>query len=129
MRLFLALAAMIVMSGAWSAETRAAELEIKDMVEGSGPAAAPGHNVTVHYDGRLADGTPFDSSRNRGRPFTFRLGAGRVIRGWEIGVQGMRAGGIRQLVIPPELGYGSRDLGIIPPNSTLVFDIELLRME
>lgn len=112
-----------------AAAAGAAELGIEELAEGEGPAAAPGHRVSVHYDGRLADGTPFDSSRDRGQPFAFTLGRGQVIRGWEIGVEGMKAGGRRRLTIPPELGYGDRDLGIIPPNSTLVFDVELLSLE
>lgn len=105
------------------------ELEIVDLAVGEGRAAAPGDRVTVHYDGRLADGAPFDSSRERGQPFVFALGRGQVIRGWDIGVEGMRVGGQRRLTIPPEYAYGDRDLGIIPPNSTLVFDVELLALE
>lgn len=112
-----------------AAAAGAAELGIEEIAEGEGPAAAPGHRVSVHYDGRLPDGTPFDSSRERGQPFSFTLGRGQVIRGWEIGIEGMKAGGRRRLTIPPELGYGDRDLGIIPPNSTLVFDVELLSLE
>ncbi len=112
-----------------TAAAGAAELGIEEIAEGEGPAASPGHRVSVHYDGRLADGTPFDSSRDRGRPFAFMLGRGQVIRGWDIGIEGMKAGGRRRLTIPPELGYGDRDLGIIPPNSTLVFDVELLSLE
>lgn len=107
----------------------AAELEIEDTAVGAGPAAAPGHRVTVHYEGRLRDGAMFDSSRTRGQPFSFTLGRGQVIRGWEIGIEGMRVGGTRRLTIPPEYGYGDRDLGIIPPRSTLVFDVELLGLE
>ena len=122
-------AAAAALAFALAAAAGAAELGIEDIAEGAGPAAAPGHRVAVHYDGRLLDGTPFDSSRERGRPFAFTLGRGQVIRGWEIGVEGMKAGGRRRLTIPPELGYGDRDLGIIPPNSTLVFDVELLSLE
>ena len=107
----------------------AAEVTIEDLVEGEGRAAAPGDRVSVHYDGRLVDGTRFDNSRERGQAFVFRLGDGRVIRGWEIGIQGMKEGGTRRLTIPPEYAYGNRDLGIIPPGSTLVFDVELLRIE
>lgn len=122
-------AAVAALAFALSAAAGAAELGIEEIAEGEGPAAAPGHRVSVHYDGRLPDGTPFDSSRERGQPFAFTLGRGQVIRGWEIGIEGMKAGGRRRLTIPPELGYGDRDLGLIPPNSTLVFDVELLSLE
>jgi rhodanese-related sulfurtransferase len=105
----------------------AAELEIKDIVVGTGEEAVPGATVTVHYTGWLADGTKFDSSLDRGEPFSFPLGASRVIRGWDQGVEGMRVGGKRELVIPPELGYGARGAGgVIPPNATLRFEVELL---
>lgn len=103
------------------------ELEWTDEVVGDGPEAIPGRDVTVHYTGTLLDGSTFDSSRSRVQPFTFRLGAGRVIAGWEQGVEGMRVGGRRTLRIPPRLGYGRRGSPpVIPPNATLVFDIELL---
>lgn len=126
MRLLLTLSVALAVA---ASAAHAAELTIEDLVEGEGRAAAPGDRVSVHYDGRLVDGTRFDSSRERGQAFVFRLGEGRVIRGWEIGIQGMKEGGTRRLTIPPEYAYGSRDLGIIPPHSTLVFDVELLRIE
>lgn len=102
-------------------------LEIEDLVEGSGRTAQAEQQVSVHYTGWLTDGTKFDSSVDRGRPFEFRLGAGQVISGWDQGVAGMRVGGKRKLVIPGAMGYGSRGVpGVIPPNATLVFDVELL---
>ncbi len=107
--------------------TTASGLKYLDMVEGTGAVAQSGQTVIVHYTGTLEDGTKFDSSRDRNEPFKFPLGAGRVIKGWDEGVAGMKVGGRRQLVIPPELGYGSRGVGPIPPNSTLIFDVELLK--
>lgn len=105
----------------------ASGLRYRDDAEGSGAEAASGDRVSVHYTGRLEDGTQFDSSRDRGQPFEFTLGEGRVIRGWEEGVKGMKVGGRRHLVIPPELGYGPRAVGgVIPANATLHFDVELL---
>jgi FKBP-type peptidyl-prolyl cis-trans isomerase FkpA len=105
-------------------------LLIVDLVEGDGDAAASGQNVTVHYTGWLQNGTKFDSSKDRNEPFEFDLGAGRVIRGWDEGVQGMKVGGKRKLTIPPELGYGARGAGgVIPPNATLVFEVELLEVD
>ena len=105
----------------------ASGLRFKDEVQGSGMAAKSGDQVSVHYTGWLEDGTKFDSSRDRGQPFEFALGAGSVIRGWDEGVQGMHVGGRRRLVIPPELGYGNRAVGgVIPANATLVFEVELL---
>lgn len=105
----------------------AAELEIETLAEGSGEAAEAGKRVSVHYEGRLENGEVFDSSRPRGQAFSFTLGEGRVISGWEQGVAGMKAGETRRLTIPPELGYGSAGAGgAIPPNATLIFEVELL---
>lgn len=103
------------------------ELVMEDLKVGTGVEAVAGKNVTVHYVGTLTDGKKFDSSRDRGEGFTFRLGAGQVIQGWDRGVAGMKIGGLRKLTIPPELGYGTRGFPpVIPPSSTLVFEVELL---
>ena len=105
-------------------------LQYEDTITGSGDEAATGNHVAVHYTGWLYNGeagAKFDSSKDRGQPFRFPLGGGQVIRGWDEGVAGMRVGGARRLVIPPELGYGTRGAGgVIPPNATLLFEIELL---
>lgn len=102
-------------------------LYVEDLVVGEGQAAAIGDTVTVDYTGWLEDGTKFDSSLDRGEPFSFTLGADEVIRGWDFGVEGMQVGGKRKLTIPPELGYGASGAGeVIPPNATLVFEVELL---
>jgi FKBP-type peptidyl-prolyl cis-trans isomerase FkpA len=102
-------------------------LVIEEVLLGEGAEAAAGRNVTVHYTGWLTSGKKFDSSKDRDDPFVFPLGAGQVIRGWDEGVQGMKVGGKRKLTIPPELGYGARGAGgVIPPNATLVFEVELL---
>lgn len=106
--------------------TTASGLKYRDIVLGSGPTPTTGKVLTVNYIGRLTDGTVFDSSFSRGRPFEFTLGVGQVIQGWDEGLASMRAGGWRRLVIPPELGYGSAGQGNIPPNATLIFDVELI---
>ncbi len=102
-------------------------LEIEDLREGTGAEARAGQRVTVHYVGTLTDGSKFDSSRDRGEGFTFKLGAGQVIKGWDQGVAGMKVGQLRKLTIPAELAYGTRGFPpVIPPNATLVFEVELL---
>ena len=103
------------------------ELIIEDIAVGDGAEARSGHQVDVHYTGWLTSGKKFDSSVDRGRPFSFELGASMVIKGWDQGVQGMKVGGKRKLTIPPHLAYGDRGFpGAIPPNSTLIFEVELL---
>jgi FKBP-type peptidyl-prolyl cis-trans isomerase len=104
-------------------------LKYVDLVEGTGPVAQAGQTVAVHYTGWLTDGKKFDSSVDRGQPFSFPLGAGRVIKGWDEGVAGMKVGGKRKLMIPPQLGYGSRGAGgVIPPNAELIFEVQLLEI-
>ncbi|MBI5869489.1 MAG: FKBP-type peptidyl-prolyl cis-trans isomerase [Actinobacteria bacterium] len=115
-------------SGTQGTTKEAAQLKIEDIAAGTGPAAKNGDLVTVDYTGWLTDGTQFDSSKGR-KPFEFTLGAGEVIPGWDQGVAGMMVGGTRRLTIPPELGYGSRGAGgVIPPNATLVFEVELKKI-
>jgi FKBP-type peptidyl-prolyl cis-trans isomerase FkpA len=105
-------------------------LVIEDVVVGDGAEACAGQTVSVHYTGWLTNGSKFDSSKDRDEPFEFELGGRRVIAGWDEGVQGMRIGGTRKLTIPPDLGYGARGAGgVIPPNATLVFEVELLGLD
>jgi peptidylprolyl isomerase len=105
-------------------------LQYVEVLEGTGALPTAGQTVVVHYTGTLEDGTKFDSSRDRGQPFKFPLGAGRVIKGWDEGIATMKIGGQRTLIIPSELGYGSRGAGgVIPPNATLIFEVELLGVE
>jgi FKBP-type peptidyl-prolyl cis-trans isomerase FkpA len=110
-----------------SVTTTASGLVIEEVILGEGNEAQAGQKVSVHYTGWLTNGNKFDSSVDRDEPFDFSLGRGQVIRGWDEGVAGMKIGGKRKLTIPPELGYGSRGAGgVIPPDATLVFDVELL---
>src|SRR5436305_13100943 len=109
--------------------TTTSGLMYEDQVAGTGDAAKLGDTVTVHYTGTLKDGKKFDSSRDRNQPFRFPLGAGKVIKGWDEGVAGMKVGGKRKLIIPPELGYGEKGAGgVIPPNAELHFEVELLKI-
>ncbi len=107
------------------------DLHIEDLVVGSGASPQRGQKVIVHYTGWLTNGTKFDSSVDRGEPFEFTIGVGQVIQGWDEGVLSMKIGGKRRLTIPPEMAYGDRDIGdgLIPPNSTLVFEVELLNLK
>jgi len=103
--------------------------QIKDIKIGTGKEVTNGDYVTIHYAGTLEKGQKFDSSYDRGEPFKTRIGVGEVIEGWDMGVVGMKVGGKRKLVIPPQLAYGDREIGIIPANSTLIFEVELLGIE
>ena len=110
--------------------TLSADLEIKNNIEGDGVEILNHSKIKVHYIGTLEDGTKFDSSYDRGEPFSFQIGLRQVIEGWETGIIGMKVGGKRTLIIPPELGYGERGAGeLIPPNSTLIFDIEIIDVQ
>lgn len=112
------------------AETTPSGLKYIELKEGTGATPKKGQTVVVHYTGTLSDGTKFDSSRDRKQPFEFKLGQGQVIKGWDEGLSTMKVGGRRQLIIPPDLGYGARGAGgVIPPNATLTFDVELLKIE
>lgn len=109
---------------------RPSQTKVEDLKAGFGPGVQPGDMVTVHYVGRLTSGKEFDSSKPRGQPFEFGVGRGRVIKGWDLGLIGMKAGGVRRLTIPPEEAYGKAGAPLtIPPNSTLIFEIELLKIK
>ncbi len=133
--LFAFLALALVSPFAHAAKTKVVTtksgLKYEDVLVGKGTEAKAGKKVTVHYTGTLTDGKKFDSSVDRSEPFTFNLGAGDVIKGWDEGVAGMKIGGKRKLTIPAKLGYGERGAGggLIPPNATLLFDVELLKVE
>lgn len=107
---------------------KANNMNMETLQAGQGPEAKAGDLVTVHYTGTLTDGTKFDSSLDRGTPFSFTLGAGQVIKGWDMGVAGMKAGEKRKLTIPADMAYGDRAIGSIPANSTLVFEVEMIKI-
>lgn len=109
-----------------SSATSSAQLKIEDLRVGDGAEVTPGDTVQINYTGTLENGTKFDSSYDRGQPFETKIGVGQVIKGWDEGVVGMKVGGKRKLIIPPDLGYGSRVVGLIPASSTLIFEVELL---
>ncbi|XDD44173.1 FKBP-type peptidyl-prolyl cis-trans isomerase [Leptospira sp. WS60.C2] len=121
---FLTLISLLFVAG-----LSADELLIQDTKQGLGKEAIRGTTVVVHYTGKLTNGKVFDSSLDRGEPFSFQLGQGQVIQGWERGIVGMKEGGKRKLTIPPKFGYGDRAVGPIPANSTLVFDVELIKVK
>lgn len=126
-RFFVALLSLFVLSSPLIGRAQAEDLKVTDLVVGTGAEARAGEKIAVHYTGWLMNGSKFDSSLDRGQPFEFQLGAGRVIPGWDKGVEGMKVGGKRELIIPAELAYGSRGAGgVIPPNATLKFEVELM---
>ncbi len=128
MKKYLFICIVLLVGNLYSQEP--ADLVIEDKLIGTGTEALAGKKVTVHYSGFLTNGTMFDSSIPRKTPFTFILGAGEVIQGWDRGVVGMKVGGKRKLTIPSKYGYGARGAGnVIPPNATLIFDVELLKVE
>ena len=113
-----------------AAQDKEPKVKIEDQKVGTGDEAKKGDTVEVHYTGWLTDGKKFDSSKDAGKPFSFKLGAGMVIKGWDEGVAGMKVGGKRKLTIPPELGYGDKGSGkVIPPKATLIFEVELLKVK
>jgi FKBP-type peptidyl-prolyl cis-trans isomerase len=105
------------------------KLKVEDIKVGDGKKVSGGDYITIHYSGTLTDGTKFDSSFDRDEPFKTRIGVGQVIEGWDMGVIGMKVGGKRKLTIPPQLAYGDRELGVIPANSTLIFEVELIGID
>lgn len=111
---------------AMTAETNPADLKVEDIIIGTGQEVIPGDTVVIHYAGTLPDGTKFDNSYDRGEPYETQIGVGSVIKGWDLGVVGMKVGGKRKLTIPPSLGYGEMGSGQIPPNATLIFELELV---
>ena len=119
-----------ILTGKSTANTeQTSTLQMKDVIVGTGSEAVSGKRLTVHYTGMFTDGKVFDSSLERNEPFPFTLGAGQVIKGWDVGLVGMKVGGRRILIIPSDYGYGSNDYGPIPGGSTLVFEVELLKAE
>ncbi|WP_240907401.1 FKBP-type peptidyl-prolyl cis-trans isomerase [Paludisphaera rhizosphaerae] len=118
--------ALVALAAVMMTYLRPAGTRIVEVKVGTGPPVKQGDSATVHYVGTLADGTKFDSSRVRNVPVEFSIGTGHLIRGWDVGLIGMKSGGIRKLIIPPEEGYGALKAGRIPPNSTLYFEVELL---
>ena len=107
-------------------KTEATDLKVEDTKVGEGEEVESGDTIVIHYKGTLTDGTKFDSSYDRGEPYETQIGVGQVIQGWDLGVVGMKIGGKRKLTIPPSLGYGEQGSGAIPPNSTLIFEVELI---
>ena len=108
---------------------KSSEIKIEDIKVGTGPAVKSGDVIDINYVGTLTNGSKFDSSYDRGQPFETQIGVGQVIKGWDLGVIGMKAGGKRKLTIPPSLGYGDQAIGPIPPNSTLIFEVELVKIK